>query len=109
MSDMPRNGVYRARLVALGYSQIPGLDYTENFDPVILDVIFWLIRFLLLWYGWIAKIVDIETSFLYGDLEEQIFMKIPPGYEIVVDAKIDRESECLMLVRMIYGLTQAAR
>ena len=36
-------------------------------------------------------------------------MKIPPGYEIVVDAKIDRESECLMLVRMIYGLTQAAR
>ena len=40
MSDMPRNGVYRARLVALGYSQIPGLDYTENFDPVILDMIF---------------------------------------------------------------------
>ncbi len=33
-----RNGVFRARLVACGYSQIPGINFTENYAPVISDV-----------------------------------------------------------------------
>jgi Reverse transcriptase (RNA-dependent DNA polymerase) len=35
-----RNGVFRARLVACGYSQIPGVDFNESFAPVINDVRF---------------------------------------------------------------------
>jgi len=104
-----RNGVYRARLVALGYSQIPGVDFTESFAPVILDVTFRLICFLILWHDWIAEIVDIETAFLYGDLKEEIFMKIPPGYEVVVNKQVNREKECVLLIKTIYGLSQSAR
>ena len=37
-----RNGVYRARLVPLGYRQIPGIDFTDNLAPVVNDVTFWL-------------------------------------------------------------------
>ena len=41
-----RNGVFRARLVACGYSQIPGMDYTENqvYSPVIHDTTFRLLH-----------------------------------------------------------------
>ena len=35
-----RDGTYGARLVALGYSQIPRVDYTDNFAPVAHDVPF---------------------------------------------------------------------
>ena len=33
-----RNGVYRARLVALGYKQIKGIDYDDNYSPVVKDI-----------------------------------------------------------------------
>ena len=35
-----RNGLYRARLVAKGFSQIPGVDFTDNYSPVVNDVTF---------------------------------------------------------------------
>src|SRR6056300_1140278 len=74
-----RNGVYRARLVACGYSQIPGVDFTENYSPVVNDVTFCLLILTMILMGLDAKIVDIETDFLYGDLDEEIFMECPPG------------------------------
>ena len=52
VNKVKRNGVFRARLVALGYSQIPGLDNTENYVPVIQDVTFRLICIIMLAHGW---------------------------------------------------------
>ena len=71
-----RNGVYRARLVGLGYAQIPGVDRKDNFSPVILEVAFRCVLALVLLYGWKMEIVDVATAFLYGDLVETIYMTI---------------------------------
>jgi len=97
-----RNGVYRARLVACGYSQIAGIDYSENYAPVLHDVTYRILLFTLIVWKLQAKITDVETAFLYGDLEEEIYMDCPDGMNAT-------EDECLLLLQSIYGLVQAAR
>jgi hypothetical protein len=49
-----------------------------------------------------SKIVDVETAYLHGDLEEEIYMDCPEGPE-------HDKSECLLLYKTIYGLVQSAR
>ena len=52
--------------------------------------------------------VDIDNAFLNGDLEHEIYMKNPEGYDEVINHDVDKE-DCLILHRAIYGLVQAAR
>jgi Reverse transcriptase (RNA-dependent DNA polymerase) len=61
------NGVFRARLVACGYSLVPGVDFQESFAPVINDVTFRILLIMMLTWKLTAKVVDIETAFLHGD------------------------------------------
>ena len=74
--------MYRARLVGLGYSQIPGVDHKDNFLPVVSNTTFRCVMVLALMNNWEMEVVDIETAFLYGILEEEIFMKIPEGLNV---------------------------
>ena len=102
-----RNGVYHARLVAKGFSQIPGLDFTDNFSPVVNDVTFRVLLTQMLIKKWDAKIVDIDNAFLNGELEHEVYMTIPEGYAECVEPF--EEKEALRLGKAIYGLVQAAR
>ena len=102
-----RDGTYRARLVALGYSQIPGVDYTDNFAPVAHDVSFRIALARMMVEKLDSVVNDVETAFLYGDIEEEIFMKSPIGME-EIDPGSSPE-DCYQLKKGIYGLCQAAR
>ena len=102
-----RDGTYRARLVALGYSQIPGVDYTENFAPVAHDVSFRIALARMMVEKLDSLVMDVETAFLYGDIEEEIFMKSPVGMD-EIDPGSSPE-DCYQLKKGIYGLCQAAR
>ena len=72
-----RNGIFRARLVVCGYSQIPGVDFTENYSPVVHDITYRVLLLAMIIYQLKAKIVDVETAFLYGELDEVIYMDCP--------------------------------
>ena len=61
----------------LVYVQVPGIDFTDNLSPLVLEVTFQIVLILMIKYSWIKEIVDVKTSFLYGDLEEEIYRKIP--------------------------------
>ena len=93
--------------MALGYSQIPGVDYTDNFAPVAHDVTFRIALATMMVEKLDSFVMDVETAFLYGYIEEEIFMKSPIGME-----EIDPGSspdDCYQLKKVIYGLCQAVR
>jgi hypothetical protein len=107
------DGRFRARTVAKGFSQIPGKDFHENHAPVVNDTTFRLALALKLLLGLQSEQFDIETAFLYGDLEEDIWMEFPEGYSRYLAETgrkdFNNDDYCLELKKAIYGLVQAAR
>ncbi len=55
-----------------------GVDFSMNYSPVVHDVTFRILILLLMFFGLKVKI-DMETSFFYGNIEEEIFMECQPG------------------------------
>jgi hypothetical protein len=95
---------YKARLVAKGYSQQYGVDYAEVFAPVArLDTIQVVIS-LAAQKGWIIYQLDVKSAFLNGELNEEVFVTQPPGYE-----KTGHEYKVYKLKKALYGLKQAPR
>ena len=103
-----RDGTYKARLVALGYSQIPGVDYTDNVAPVAHDVSFRIALARMMVKKLDSLVMDVETAFLYGEIDEEIFMKSPVGME-EIDPGSSSEDCYQLLTGILYGLCQAAR
>ena len=93
--------------MALGYSQIPGLDFADNFAPVINDVTLCIILILSIINKWVKEIINVETAFLHGKLEEEIFMKFPQGLSMI--EKYNEDTDCVVLKKAMHGLVQAAQ
>ena len=94
---------YKARLVAKGFRQKYGIDYTETFSPVVKYATLRMVIAISKYFGWHLDQLDVVTAFLYGVMKEQVFCAIPEG------VKLDDDSDCLELVKAIYGLKQASR
>ncbi|KIJ12246.1 hypothetical protein PAXINDRAFT_52862, partial [Paxillus involutus ATCC 200175] len=73
--------VYKARLVAQGFSQIPGVDYGSTFAPVIKPALVRLIAALACKNDWELDMFDAKRAFLWGILKEEIYMHQPKGFE----------------------------
>ena len=94
---------YKARLVAKGFTQKEGIDYTETFSPVSKKDSLRIILALVAHLDLELQQMDVKTTFLNGDLEEEVYMKQPEGFSY-------REGEHLVckLKKSIHGLKQAS-
>ena len=99
--NIKQDGRYRARLVALGYRQVQGIDYEDIHAPVISDVGFRMIVNISIQNGWKLVKLDVESAFLLGKLNEEIFIEITDGFK--EKGRIGR------LNSELYGLVQASR
>jgi len=93
---------YRARLVARGFTQEKGRDYTETYAPVCdISAIRLLFAFAAEKHLLIRQF-DVKTAFLYGELQELVLMEQPPGFET-------GDNQVYRLKKSLYGLKQASK
>ncbi|UYV67436.1 hypothetical protein LAZ67_5000602 [Cordylochernes scorpioides] len=102
ISKDQENKTYKARLVAMGYNQIPGRDYNESFSPVIKNATLRTILSMAATKDSVIKLFDVKAAYLNGNIENTIFMEQPAGFVQ------DRNKVC-KLNKSIYGLPQSGR
>ncbi|GJU64609.1 putative ribonuclease H-like domain-containing protein [Tanacetum coccineum] len=94
----------KARLVAQGHRQEEGIDYDEVFAPVARIEAIRLFLAFASYMGFLVYQLDVKSAFLYGEIEEEVYVTQPKGFEDPYFPK-----HVYRVVKALYGLHQAPR
>ncbi|GKB30405.1 putative ribonuclease H-like domain-containing protein [Tanacetum coccineum] len=94
----------KARLVAQGYTQEEGIDYDEVFAPVARIEEIRLFLAYASFKDFVVYQMDVKSAFLYGKIEEEVYVYQPPGFK-----DPDFPSRVYKVEKALYGLHQAPR
>ena len=95
---------YKERFVARGFSSVEGIDYEETFAPVARYTSIRTIIALAASMGWRLHQMDVKTTFLNGEIEEEVYVEQPEGFVIH-----EQKSHVCRLKKALYGLQQVPR
>ncbi|GKE30562.1 retrovirus-related pol polyprotein from transposon TNT 1-94, partial [Tanacetum coccineum] len=90
---------FKARLVAQGFTQVSGIDYSATFSPVVKASMVRIVLSLVVLHKWPLHQLDVKNAFLNGNLTDIVFMEQPPGF---VDSKFP--NHVCRLKKALYGL-----
>ena len=96
---------YKSRLCAKGFTQIQGKDYDEVFAPVMKQKSLRMLVCHAAQNDWHLHQMDVSTTFLHGELEEEVYLLPPPGIETPKGC----EDHVWKLQKALYGLKQSPR
>jgi hypothetical protein len=94
----------KARLVAQGFTQREGVDFTETFSPTAKLTAIRIIAAIAARNDWELEQTDVDAAYLNATLKDRIYMRQPKGYETS-----GHEDKVILLKRAIYGLRQSGR
>lgn len=95
---------YKSRLVAEGYTQVEGVDYTEIFASVVKHVSIQIMLSYVVTFDTELEQMDVKTAFLHGELDKIIYMEQPEGF-----IKKGEEGKVCLLKKSLYGVKQSPR
>lgn len=94
---------HKARWVVRGFEQREGVDFNETFASVVKPMSYKAIFALAAALDWELEQMDVKTAFLYGNVEETIYVTQPTGFETGGKHKVCK------LKKALYGLKQSPR
>ncbi|GJS47002.1 putative ribonuclease H-like domain-containing protein [Tanacetum coccineum] len=94
----------KARLVTQGYTQEEGIGYDEVFSPVARIKVIRLFLAYALFKDFMVYQMDVKSAFLYGKIEEEVYVYQPPGFK-----DLDFPDRVYKVEKALYGLHQAPR
>ncbi|RVW93366.1 Retrovirus-related Pol polyprotein from transposon TNT 1-94 [Vitis vinifera] len=95
---------FKARLVAKGFKQREGIDYFDTYAPVARTTSIRILFALASIHNLFVHQMDVKTTFLNGDLNEEVYMEQPEGFVLP-----GNENKVCKLVKSLYGLKQAPK
>ncbi|GJT03628.1 zinc finger, CCHC-type containing protein [Tanacetum coccineum] len=103
-SIVENNTWFKARLVIQGFRQKKGIDHFDTYAPVARITTIRLLLALAAIHNLVIHQMDVKTTFLNGDLDEEVYMKQPEGFVMP-----GNEHKVCKLVKSLYGLKQAPK
>jgi hypothetical protein len=85
-----------------GFSQIEGVDYEETFTPIVKYTSIRTVISIVAEMWWRIYHMDVNTAFLNGIIEEEVYIEQPQGFEVH-----GRDSHVCSLKKALYGLKKA--